>query len=129
MRVRPRSALGLKYIDLTPGTSADERCKPAPRSRSSNSMKPIELDEFFSTFDEEFRDNQRGVLEGFGNALAGRGGHINHAIDDLRPVRDPPRAGDAALSDPTPGSAEFFARAATSPARSRRWRAPTRTCS
>ena len=34
-RVRPRSALGLKYIELTPGTSK-ATCSPATRSRSSS---------------------------------------------------------------------------------------------
>ena len=45
----------------------------------------MELDDFFSTFNDDFRVNQRTVLEGYGNALAGRGQDINTVIDGLVP--------------------------------------------
>ena len=84
LRIRPRSALGLKYIALTRGDSAKALTAGAtlPLKRS---LKPIELDEFFGIWDEEFRVNQRKVFAGYGNALAGRGEAINRAIEDLVP--------------------------------------------
>ena len=60
-------------------------CRPGGTIPLAQSLKPVELDDFFSTFDEDFRANQRTVLEGYGNALAGRGQVINLAIQDLVP--------------------------------------------
>src|SRR3712207_621943 len=57
--VRPRSALGLKYVEITKGTS--ERGFPSganiPLSRAT--PRPVEIDEFFAMFDEPTRAAQR----------------------------------------------------------------------
>jgi virulence factor Mce-like protein len=82
--IRPRSALGLKYIELSRGRSGRALAAGATLPLRQ-SVKPIELDEFFSTFNNDMRRNQRTALEGYGNALAGRGESINRAIEDLRP--------------------------------------------
>jgi virulence factor Mce-like protein len=84
LAIRPRSALGLKYIELTPGSSRRtlQAGETLPLAQSS---KPIELDEFFSTFDDEMRQNQRTAIDGYGTALAGRGQSINEAIEDFVP--------------------------------------------
>ena len=113
-QIRPRSALGLKYIDLQPGHSADQAAARAARSRSTQSLKPIELDEFFSTFrTTSSAANQRTVFEGYGNALAGRGQDINKVIARrCVPFLDAPRAGDARrCRTPTPSCDNFFRQA------------------
>jgi virulence factor Mce-like protein len=84
--VRPRSALGLKYIELTPG-SADAGFSagstiPIRQARP----RPVELDEVLNTFDAPTRRGSQGALEGFGEGLAGRGANLNTAIDELRPL-------------------------------------------
>src|SRR4051794_39319894 len=68
--IRPRSALGLKYVELARGKSG-RNLQPGATLPLRQSVKPIELDEFFSTFDNDMRRNQRTALEGYGNALAG----------------------------------------------------------
>jgi virulence factor Mce-like protein len=84
LAIRPRSALGLKYIELTPGSSR-RTLRPGETLPLAQSTKPIELDEFFSTFDDETRKNQRTAIDGYGTALAGRGLSINQAIEDFVP--------------------------------------------
>jgi virulence factor Mce-like protein len=84
LAIRPRSALGLKYIELTPGDSR-RALRPGETLPLAQSTKPIELDELFSTFDDEMRQNQRTAIDGYGTALAGRGLSINQAIEDFVP--------------------------------------------
>ncbi len=38
-----------------------------------NASEGLELEDVFSTLDDETRDNSRAALEGFGDAFAGRG--------------------------------------------------------
>jgi virulence factor Mce-like protein len=84
VQVRPRSALGLKYVELTPGTAEEtfDRGDTIPLGRSS---EPLELEDVFSTFDPDTRTNARAATEGFGDAFAGRGQSINDAIRALNP--------------------------------------------
>ena len=107
VRVRPRSALGLKYIDIKPGRSR-ETYTAGSTIPIENSVKPIELDEFFGLYDAEFRNNQQRVLEGYGNGFAGRGVAINTVIDDLVPFLTHLEPVMAALNDPSTGLARFW---------------------
>jgi virulence factor Mce-like protein len=105
--VRPRSALGLKYIEMQPGRSSS-KLEPGATIPLAQSVKPVELDEFFSTFDEEFRKNQRTVLSGYGDALAGRGDGINQAIADFVPFMQHLEPVMRTLSDPRNDLGELF---------------------
>jgi virulence factor Mce-like protein len=107
LAIRPRSALGLKYIELDPGSSR-RTLQPGATLALSQSTKPIELDEFFSTWDAEMRRDQRGVLEGYGNALAGRGPSINFAIEDFVPFMTHLEPVMRALSDRETELRNFF---------------------
>jgi virulence factor Mce-like protein len=82
--VRQRSALGLKYVELTPGrAAADYRAGDTiPLKFAGN---PVEFDDVFSTFDKRTRDASRLSLKGFGDAFAGRGESLNAAIGALSP--------------------------------------------
>jgi virulence factor Mce-like protein len=84
VRVRPRSALGLKYVELSPGSSDENlaRGDTIPLGRTS---EPLELEDVFSTFDPATRANARAATQGFGDAFAGRGQSINDAIRALNP--------------------------------------------
>lgn len=108
--VRTRSALGLKYVELTPGTS-EATFEPGATIPLANSLKPIELDEFFSTFDDEMRANQRTALKGYGDAFTGRGSSINVAIEELVPFMTHLEPVMRALSDPDTELDEFFKQA------------------
>ncbi|MBA2342477.1 MAG: MCE family protein [Thermoleophilaceae bacterium] len=83
--VRPRSALGLKYVEITPGRSKQSFAagETVPAEQASEGE---ELEDVFSTFDTATRNNSRVVLEGFGDALAGRGQSINETIQALNPL-------------------------------------------
>jgi virulence factor Mce-like protein len=82
--IRPKSALGLKFLQVTPGDSSEgfEAGDTIPVTAST--PEPVDIDEFFGMFDEKTRDAIRQNLSGFGNALAGRGPQLNEAIGALR---------------------------------------------
>jgi virulence factor Mce-like protein len=84
--VRPRSALGLKYVELTKGTSTKGYDEGATIPLKAATPAPVEFDEFLSTFDDKTRAAAQKQLEGFGNALAGRGQDLNQAIQSLNPL-------------------------------------------
>lgn len=109
--VRPRSALGLKYVALTPGRSA-ETYAAGDTIPLSSSAKPIEIDEFFSTFNAEYRVNVRTALEGYGSAFAGRGQAINRTIEELVPFTRYLEPVFENLSHPDTALNVFFRRAA-----------------
>ncbi|HEV2791183.1 MAG TPA: MlaD family protein [Solirubrobacterales bacterium] len=82
--VRPKSALGLKFLQITPGESSKgfEAGETIPVAAAK--PEPVDIDEFFDMFDEQTRSAIRQNLAGFGNALAGRGPQLNEAIGALR---------------------------------------------
>jgi virulence factor Mce-like protein len=84
--VRPRSALGLKYVELTRGRSDEgfEDGDTIPLAQATPA--PVEFDEFLNMFDDETRSASSTNLRGFGDAFAGRGESINTAIGALRPL-------------------------------------------
>jgi virulence factor Mce-like protein len=84
--IRPRSALGLKYVELTRGTSDEgfEDGDTIPLAQATPT--PVEFDEFLNMFDEDTRDASATNLQGFGDALAGRGQSLNQAIGAFRPL-------------------------------------------
>src|SRR3954468_18572805 len=82
--VRPRSSLGLKYIELTLGHSA-RVFRPGATVPLSRARLPVEFDDVLNTFDERTRAAGRVVTAGYGDALAGRGADLNAALEGLNP--------------------------------------------
>src|SRR3954465_199491 len=83
--VRPRSALGLQYLDISPGKAA-KKLRPGDTIPITQSKpQAVEYEDVFSTFDKKTRDNSRSALKGFGDAFAGRGASINRAIAAFNP--------------------------------------------
>jgi virulence factor Mce-like protein len=77
--IRPRSSLGLKYVEFHRGTS--KRTLPDGGTLPlSQAHVPVELDEFYNMFDKPTRDASQANLEGFGNAFVGRGYDLNTTI-------------------------------------------------
>jgi virulence factor Mce-like protein len=80
--VRSRSALGLKYLEITPhgeeGFTAGSRI-PLKNARP----EPVEFDTVINTFDKKTREGQRNSLRGIGDGLAGRGVALNETIHIL----------------------------------------------
>lgn len=105
--VRQRSALGLKYVELTPG-STQKGFRPGSTIPLKNAEGPVEFDDFLATFEEESRDNSRASLEYFGDALAGRGPSINETLVELRPFFVHLSPVMQSLSDPRTEVDRFF---------------------
>jgi phospholipid/cholesterol/gamma-HCH transport system substrate-binding protein len=84
--IRPRSALGLKYVEITRGTSSRGFQDGATLPLRNATPVPVEIDEVLSTFDDKTRAASQSNLTEFGNALAGRGPDLNRAIEDLNPL-------------------------------------------
>src|SRR3954447_3664597 len=105
--IRSRSALGLKYVQLTPGTSK-EVYKAGGTIPLANSTLPVEFDDFLNTFDEPTRAASRIALTGYGDAFAGRGQDLNVAIGALNPFFRFLTPVMNNLSDPRTGLKDFF---------------------
>jgi virulence factor Mce-like protein len=93
--IRPRSALGLKYVEITKGHAKQGFPDGASVPLAAAKPQPVELDEVLNTFDAKTREAAQTNLLEFGNALAGRGLDVNQAIEafnpllrSLRPVMD-----------------------------------------
>jgi ABC-type transporter Mla subunit MlaD len=82
--IRPKSALGLKFLQVTPGDSAEGFEAGETIPLAAYSPEPVDIDEFFDMFDEPTRKAIRQNQAGFGNALAGRGPQLNEGIGALR---------------------------------------------
>jgi virulence factor Mce-like protein len=82
--VRARSALGLKFVEITPGKSK-QTFKAGGTIPLANATLPVEFDDFLNTFNEPTRAYSRLALTGYGDAFAGRGSDINLALQGLNP--------------------------------------------
>jgi virulence factor Mce-like protein len=85
--IRPRSALGLKYVEITEGRSPEgyEEKATIPLEATSQT-ETKEIDDFFNMFDEPTRVGSRTNLETYGAGFAGRGRSLNRAFAELGPV-------------------------------------------
>jgi phospholipid/cholesterol/gamma-HCH transport system substrate-binding protein len=84
--VRSRSALGLKYVEITPGRAGRGFRAGATVPLANATPHPVEIDQVLNTFDLKTRIGARKSLEGFGGALAGRGRDLNTVIALLPPL-------------------------------------------
>jgi virulence factor Mce-like protein len=84
--IRPRSALGLKYVELTPGTAKAGYSAGSVVPLKQATPTPVELDEVLNTFDQKTRTGAQRSLNGFGEGFAGRGQSLNAAIEQLNPL-------------------------------------------
>ena len=81
INLRPRSVLGLKYVEITRGNS-DEMFADGATMPADQVTFPVELDDLYNTFDAKTRRASQQNLEGFGNAFALRGVSLNETIAD-----------------------------------------------
>jgi virulence factor Mce-like protein len=109
--VRPRSTLGLKYVELAPGRARAEEdglaagtVIPVRQARA-----PVELDEVFDMFDAPARVGTRNSLDGYGGGFAGRGRDLNTAIEALVPLLSDLEPVMRNLSAPGTRLGRFFA--------------------
>jgi virulence factor Mce-like protein len=95
--VRSRSALGLKYVEITEGSRTDANGRPRPgfvdgdtiplsAARPPRAPETVEIDQVFNIFDQRTRDASQTNLREFGDAFAGRGQTLNSTIKNLNPL-------------------------------------------
>ena len=106
--VRPRSALGLKFIEITLGGSEAGFQAGDTIPLSAANPRPVEFDEVLNMFDARTRDGQRRTLTGLGNGLAGRGQDLNEVIRLLPPLFGDLQPVAENLADPRTRLERFF---------------------
>jgi virulence factor Mce-like protein len=84
--IRPLSPLGLKYVEITRGTSSRGLAPGAEIPLARLTPKPVEVDDVFGIFDRPTRAAAKTNLTQFGTGLAGRGVDLNRALAGLEPV-------------------------------------------
>ena len=80
--IRPRSLLGLKYIDLHTGTSRRMFADGATMPITQTSV-PVQFEDVFQAFDAKTRTAIDKNLVGFGDTFAGRGSALNDTFASL----------------------------------------------
>ena len=106
--VRPRSAVGLKYVQLTPGRGEDDLESGAVIPVRQARPPVVELDDFLNMFDEKARVGSRNSINGYGGGLAGRGADLNSAIGALGPLLKDLEPVAANLASPQTQLGRFF---------------------
>jgi virulence factor Mce-like protein len=107
VRIRPRSALGLKYVELKPGR-ARRTLTAGDTLPLRNSSEGLELEDVLSTFQPRTRRDVQEATAGFGDAFAGRGASLNAAIQALGPFFRRLTPVMRNLSDPDTELDQFF---------------------
>jgi virulence factor Mce-like protein len=108
VEVRPKSPLGLKYLQITPGTSKVGLKAGETIPVRFATPEPGDIDKFFDMFNAPTRKAIQRNLAGFGNALAGRGPQLNEAIGALRGLVEQGEPAAANLAAPSTNFAGFF---------------------
>jgi ABC-type transporter Mla subunit MlaD len=108
MIIRPKSPLGLKYLQIVPGESKHGFAAGETIPISHAHPEPVDIDQFFDMFDEKTRKSIQRGLAGFGNAFAGRGPQINGAFAALRPLLENSEPTLANIVAPSTGFGEFW---------------------
>src|SRR3954463_16372654 len=81
--VRPRSALGLKYVQIDRGRRRRGFQDGATIPGRSARAAPVAFDEGLTTLDDRPRAAGRTNIDELGTAFAGRGAGLNRAIEEL----------------------------------------------
>ncbi|MEO9025008.1 MAG: MlaD family protein, partial [Solirubrobacteraceae bacterium] len=97
--IRPRSLLGLKYLDLHKGTSSKIYADGGTMPITQTSV-PVQFEDLNTAFDPPTRRSIDKNLVGFGDTLAARGSALNDTIASLPRLLGYLRPVAAYLSDP-----------------------------
>jgi ABC-type transporter Mla subunit MlaD len=79
LRVRPRSAIGVRYVDVTPGTKGTPLEEGATiAAKATSAAQPIDV--AFGILDRRRREKLKTLLDKLGAGTAGRGEDLNVAL-------------------------------------------------
>ena len=106
--MRPKSALGLKFLQVTPGSSEKGFKAGETIPVAAYKPEPVDIDKFFDMFDKKTREAIRQNDAGFGNALAGRGPQLNEALGALRQLVVHGQPALRAIVEPSTNFAGFW---------------------
>ena len=106
-RIRPRSALGLKYLELIEGSS-DDAFANGDTVPSEQGSASTDIDEFLKLFDAETRKASQENLRGFGDAFAGRGQSVGQTLEELPRLLEHLQPVMSNLADPETQLPRFF---------------------
>jgi ABC-type transporter Mla subunit MlaD len=108
--IRPRSPLGLKYLEMARGSSADaarqDHVFPVEQT-----IRPVDFDDVARIYDGPTRRGIQRSLGGYGTALAGRGTYLNQGIEELPRVFRHLEPVMRTLADPDTRLGRFFSEA------------------
>jgi virulence factor Mce-like protein len=105
--IRPRSALGLKYIDISRGSSS----KVFPDGgvmQLAKTTVPVQFDDINTLFDSKTRPAVEKNLVGYGDALTARGSALNDTIASLPSLFGHLQPVAHYLADPNTQLTRFF---------------------
>lgn len=85
--VQSVSSVGLKYLLLERG-SGSKMLREGATIPVSQTREPVDIDQFFDTFDKATRRANKVNLSSFGDGLAGRGVGLNETLGELLPLVD-----------------------------------------
>jgi ABC-type transporter Mla subunit MlaD len=108
MIIRPKSPLGLKYLQIVPGDSSKGLAAGETIPISAARPEPVDIDQFFDMFDEKTRTAIQRNNAGFGNAFAGRGPQLNAAFGALRSLVEHGQPVLRVLVDPSTNFGGFW---------------------
>ena len=91
--VRPRSALGLKYVELTPGPSKAGFDAGSTIPLKQATPEPVEIDELFNTFDADTRRGAQRVAQRLRHRLRRSRARPQRGDRGVQPAAGAPRAG------------------------------------
>lgn len=100
VEVQAASILGQTYVDLTPGTSRTT----IPNGGTiplHNASGTVELTDLLGIFNQQTRDSIRRTLDGYGEALLGRGTAVNSSIVGIASLLPPLTHVAALLAEPS----------------------------
>jgi virulence factor Mce-like protein len=105
--VQSVSAIGLKYLELEKGSSA-QTLKAGGTIPVSQTKEPVNIDELFNMFDKKTRTAIKENTNNFGDGLAGRGLGLNNTIHELKPLLEHGVPVLHNLAQPATGLRELF---------------------
>jgi virulence factor Mce-like protein len=105
--IRPRSVLGLKFVDLIKGKS-QKIIQDGGILPISHTNVPVQIDDVFDTFDPKTRTAIQRGLVGAGDTLAGRGSSLNDTIASLPSLLGHLQPVAHYLADPNTQLTRFF---------------------
>jgi ABC-type transporter Mla subunit MlaD len=86
IHIRPKSALGLKYIAINRGKATRTIPQDGTLDTPRLPVRPVDIDDWFNMFDEPTRAGSAENLLEYGTAFAGRGGDLNSTFRQLNPT-------------------------------------------